>query len=172
MLVATVAAEFCTRLNLSDDIRELLISGAIVHDIGKTQIPLAILDKPAKLSDSEMELVRTHPRHGYRILQKNPKLDDRIKILALEHHEYLDGSGYPDGKVEKDLCLEVRILTICDIYSALIEKRSYKPPLSHNEAIRILDSMGGKLDQRLLAEFKKIMRPAPGFATVRAKAAS
>jgi putative nucleotidyltransferase with HDIG domain len=171
LLVATLAAEFCNRLQLAGDIRELLISGSIVHDIGKTRIPLAILDKPAKLSQSETELVQTHPRHGHRILKKTPKLDERIAQLALEHHEYLDGSGYPDGKTEEALCQEVRLLTICDIYAALIEKRSYKPPLPHHEAIRILESMNGKLDQNLLAEFKKIMRPAGGFAKVRSKAA-
>jgi len=169
LLVATVAAEFCKKLSLSEDAREMLISGAIVHDIGKTQIPLAILDKPGKLTDVEMELIKTHPRNGYRILQKTPRLDERIRTLALEHHEYLDGSGYPNGKTDKDLCQEVRILTICDIYGALIEKRSYKPPLSHAEAIRILEDMDGKLDKPLPKEFKMAIGPDRAFASSRSR---
>ncbi|GAA0783000.1 HD domain-containing protein [Roseibium denhamense] len=172
LLVATVAADFCEKLKLSEKTREMMVSGAIVHDIGKTSIPLAILDKPGKLSESEMELVRTHARHGQRILAKHPKIDDRIKTLALEHHEFLDGSGYPDGKSGNDLCTEVRILTICDIYSALIEQRSYKAPIPSRIAIGMLEEMGGKLDQRLVAEFKKIHQAESGFAKVRPRRAS
>lgn len=169
LLVATMAADFCNGLQIKDETTEVMISGAIVHDIGKTNVRLAILDKPGALSQSELDLIRQHPLHGFHILEKSNNIDPRIKALVLDHHELLDGSGYPHGKGEQDLDTNIRILTICDIFSALIEKRSYKPALPTAEALKILEDMGGKLDQALVREFKLLQTQQSGFAAVNAR---
>jgi HD-GYP domain-containing protein (c-di-GMP phosphodiesterase class II) len=135
---------------------ERLYSAAMFHDIGKATIPLAILDKPARLDDKERALIETHPTVGYDVLKGTTGISAEILDAVRHHHEYLDGSGYPDHLGAADISDIVRILTISDIFAALIEDRRYKPSMQRSEAYDILYGMNGKLERPLVAAFREV----------------
>lgn len=136
------------------DLHRLAVAG-LVHDIGKAVVPLEILDKPGALDPVEADLIRRHPEIGRELLAASPDVSDELVGVVAHHHEYLDGSGYPDGLRGSQVPDLVRIMTIADIFSALIEARSYKLALAQRPALDILDSMAaaGKLDQVLVRAF-------------------
>ena len=111
---------------------------ALLHDIGKLAISNRILDKPAKLSDEEFHAIQTHPVHTLSILERAPCFAE-LADLAANHHEKLDGSGYPRALAADDLDLPMRVLAVADIYEALTADRPYRGPLSIEEALAIID---------------------------------
>lgn len=157
LLVAGVCAGFCNALGFSAADRERMARGAILHDLGKAYIPLHILDKPGRLDPSERVIVEMHPRLGADLLQKFHGGEKELIDATLHHHEFLDGSGYPDGLRGAAISDPVRLLTISDIYSALVEKRTYKAPLEPAEALAIMDGMNGKLDLDLMRAFRSFI---------------
>jgi len=152
LLVTGTAAAYASFAKLSDADRTLLTTAALLHDIGKAQIPNSILDKPGKLTDEEFAVIKGHPGIGADYLRKQKDVPKAIIDAVLQHHEYLDGSGYPMGLGAQEIAPIARILTVCDIYGALIEKRAYKPPRTPAEAIYVLISMAqqGKVDIRIV----------------------
>lgn len=116
-------------LQLSDENLTILTAAALLHDIGKTKIPLEILNKPGRYTDEEFDLVRRHPAFGYEILQPYEQLDPRIKNAALMHHERCDGQGYPNGMKFHDIDDCSQIIAIADVYDAMTAARSYRAPL-------------------------------------------
>jgi putative nucleotidyltransferase with HDIG domain len=114
LLVTGVAIDFGLSLGMSKVDVERLYSAAMFHDIGKAEIPLAILDKPGRLDDRERALIETHPAAGYDALTGSAGISPEILDAVRHHHEYLDGSGYPDGLCADGIGDIVRILTICD----------------------------------------------------------
>jgi putative nucleotidyltransferase with HDIG domain len=156
LLVTGVAIDFGLSLGLRAADMERLYSAAMFHDIGKATIPLTILDKPGGLDASERTLIETHAAAGYDVLKDNERISPEILDAVRHHHEYLDGSGYPDGLGAESISDVVRILTISDIFSALIEDRRYRPPMSREDAYNILCGMHGKLEKPLVASFKDV----------------
>jgi putative nucleotidyltransferase with HDIG domain len=154
LLVTGLAAAFGQRIGASRADRQRLSIAGMLHDIGKARIPLAILEKPGPLDDGEMALMRKHPEYGLDALRSVPGLPAEMLDMVVHHHEYLDGSGYPHGLMAGEIADLVRIVTIADVFGALIERRSYRPPLSGDEAYRILLDMGPKLDKDLVRAFK------------------
>ena len=126
------------------------------HDLGKAAIPLAILDKPGHLEPQERATIETHAALGYDALKDNEEISAEILDAVRHHHEYLDGSGYPDGLCAEKISDVVRILTISDIFSALIEDRRYRPPMPREQAYDILCGMHGKLEKPLVASFRQV----------------
>jgi HD-GYP domain-containing protein (c-di-GMP phosphodiesterase class II) len=126
------------------------------HDVGKATIPLAVLDKPGRLDPEERTLIETHPVAGYEILKKNEGISAEILDAVRHHHEYLDGSGYPDGLCAENITDIVRILTISDIFAALIEHRPYRVTRSREDAYDVLCDMDGKLEKPLVSAFKAV----------------
>ena len=122
LLVTGVAVDFGLSLGMSRADIERLYSAAMFHDIGKARIPLAILDKPGRLDDRERALIETHPAAGYDALTGTSGITPEILDAVRHHHEYLDGSGYPDGLCADSIADIVRILTISDIFAALIRR--------------------------------------------------
>lgn len=156
LLVTGIAADFGLSLSLrAQDIGRLTLA-AVLHDVGKARIPPSILDKPGVLDHSERSLIETHPVAGFGMLKDNPNIAPEILDAVLHHHEYLDGSGYPDGLAAGSIADLTRILTISDIFAALIEHRTYKPSMSREAAYGVLQSMKGKLELPLVAAFKDV----------------
>lgn len=164
IMVTGYALAFAQKLKLPADIQALVGLGAVVHDIGKTRIPLAVLDKLGKLSDEEFTLIKKHPVFSREILEGRKEVPREAIDIAVHHHEYLDGSGYPDGLNGEQIGPLVRLITICDIFSALVEKRSYKESLTPRQAYAILREMGSKIDQKLLQQFRPVAIGIADFA--------
>jgi HD-GYP domain-containing protein (c-di-GMP phosphodiesterase class II) len=135
---------------------ERLYSAAMFHDIGKAKIPLSVLDKPGRLDAEERALIETHPAAGYEVLKGNAGISPEVLDAVRHHHEYLDGSGYPDALCAASISDVVRILTIADIFAALIEHRHYKPTMPREKAFEIIQSLQGKLERPLVAAFRDV----------------
>lgn len=159
LLVAGLAAAFARQLGFPEEARRLLTSAAVLHDIGKARIPLEILHKPDELTAEEFAVVRSHPQIGYEMLRAQGAFAREIVEATRSHHEYLDGTGYPQGLRGAEISDVVRMITICDIYAALIERRSYKTPMAPEDAYGVLAAMGGKLDPDLLRAFRPAVLP-------------
>lgn len=160
LLVSGLAAAFAHRLGFREADRRLIAEAAVLHDIGKARIPLDILRKPAGLSPAEREVMRRHPAIGHDMLVAQGGFAPVVLAAVFSHHEYLDGSGYPQKLSGSDIPDPVRIITICDVYAALIERRSYKPPIPPGEAYAALVAMGGKLDRDLVRVFGEVVLDA------------
>jgi putative nucleotidyltransferase with HDIG domain len=154
LLVTGVAGAFAQHIGASRKDRQRLSFAGMLHDIGKARIPLAILEKPGRLDESEMAVMRKHPEYGLDALSGTPALPAEMLDMVVHHHEFLDGSGYPHGLQGSEISDLVRMMTISDVFGALIERRSYKPPLSGEAAYQILLDMGPKLDKDLVRAFK------------------
>jgi HD-GYP domain-containing protein (c-di-GMP phosphodiesterase class II) len=156
LLVTGVAIDFGLSLGLARSDIERLYSAAMFHDLGKATIPLAILDKPGRLDPEERATIEAHPALGYDALKDHRNISWEVLDAVRHHHEYLDGSGYPDALCAENISDVVRILTISDIFSALIEDRRYRPPTSREHAYDILCGMRGKLEKPLVAAFRQV----------------
>jgi putative nucleotidyltransferase with HDIG domain len=156
LLVTGTAVDFGLSLGLRKADIERLYAAAMFHDIGKAKIPLAILDKPGRLDVEERALIETHPEVGYEVLKGNPGVSPEILDAVRHHHEYLDGSGYPDALCGESISDIVRVLTISDIFAALIEQRSYRSTMPREQAYEVLQSMHGKLEMPLVAAFRDV----------------
>lgn len=127
-----------------------IVKGALLHDIGKSKIPLEILNKPGRLTPEEFTKIQNHSERGYEMI-KNEDISDEIKNIVLYHHARLDGSGYPKLKEGDILKENIQIVSLCDVFDALIGDRIYKPGMSKLSAYRIIHSeMSGKLNTELL----------------------
>ena len=154
LIVTGVAVAFGQNLGFSAHDRENLAFAGILHDIGKARIPLSILEKPSSLDADEMAIMRKHAEYGFDALASVPGISNDILDMVAHHHEYLDGSGYPHGLKADEISDLVRIITIADIFSALIERRSYRRPMSGEDAYQKLLELGSKLDTELVREFQ------------------
>lgn len=140
------------------DLKILTLAG-LLHDIGKVEIPIQILDKPGGLTTEELAIVQAHPAVGHEYLLTQNTVSPDLLDVVRHHHEYLDGSGYPDelaGGEIKDL---TRILTVCDVYGALVERRAYHAPHSPVEAIEMLSKMArdGKVEGALVKALSRVV---------------
>ncbi len=142
--VAQIAVALGTGLGLDAHRIEGLRVGGYIHDIGKIIIPAEILSKPGRLSAIEYELVKGHPQAGYDIL-KNVKFPWPVADIAYQHHERLDGSGYPRGLKGEEILLEARIMAVADVVEAMSSHRPYRPGLGIEEALAEIGRGSGSL---------------------------
>jgi len=146
--VSALACAIARELGHSNSEVETLRIAGLLHDIGKISIPSEILNRPGKLSEPERIIVRTHAQIGYEIL-KEIEFDSPIALIALQHHERLDGSGYPNGVEEAAIIPEARILAIADVVEAMASHRPYRAALGIEAALNeVLSYRGVRYDDR------------------------
>ena len=157
--VSQYAAFLGERLGMTDKEIENLRIGGLIHDIGKIGIDQNVLDKPGKLNPEERQQIEIHPVLGEEICSPLKSLQAVTNIIR-NHHERLDGSGYPDGLQDNGIPLEVRIVSIVDVFDALTTDRSYRPAMSIDEALAIIrqEANQGKLDVSLVREFEVMLQ--------------
>jgi HD-GYP domain-containing protein (c-di-GMP phosphodiesterase class II) len=143
--VAALAVTLGERLGLSSSRLRTLATGALLHDIGKLSIADAILQKPGPLDDQEYTEIKLHPDRGRDLLAELGGFDETVQALVLDHHERLDGTGYPRGLDAAQLDLETRILALCDVYDALVSPRVYREAWSVEDAIALLHHERGSV---------------------------
>ncbi len=144
--VADLALAIGRRMGLDENRLEGLRLASIVHDIGKVNVPTEILNKPGRLSAPEFAIIKTHPEVGYEIL-KDIDFPWPVARMVREHHETMDGSGYPLGLTGDQLLLESRILSVADVLEAVTSHRPYRPGLGLDKGLEVLAEMRGtKLD--------------------------
>lgn len=142
--VRKLATRIAIDLGLDEKKIEALRIASLIHDIGKVNIPASILSKPGKLTEIEFDMIKTHPQLSYNML-KNIEFPLPIVDIILQHHEKLDGSGYPRGLKGKDIMLEAKILTVADIVEAMSSHRPYRPALGLKPAMNEIKKNKGKL---------------------------
>jgi len=144
--VADLARAIATRMGLSSDRVDGIRMAGVIHDIGKISLPAEILSKPGLLTPLEFSLIKTHSQIGYDIL-KDIEFPWDIATMVLQHHEKLDGSGYPQGVMADQILLEARILTVADVVEAMASHRPYRPSLGLDKALEeIRDKKGRSYD--------------------------
>ena len=144
--VSDLAAAIAINLHLSEHQVEGIRLAGLIHDLGKIQIPAEILSKPGKISKLEFEIIKTHPQVGYDLL-KEINFPWPIAQIVHQHHEKIDGSGYPQGLVGDEIMLEARILAVSDIVEAMSSHRPYRPALGIEKALEeIMQDKGTLLD--------------------------
>jgi len=164
--VADLAVRVGEELGVPPHRLRALAIGGLLHDIGKLQVPDQTLKKPGPLTDQEYAVVKRHPEWGDQ-LARELGMPARVRRLIRHHHERLDGNGYPDGHVSQQIDLDVRILTACDVYDALISKRVYRDAWSPSQALRTLRAEEGTaFDGRCVAALERVVN---GEAAERAR---
>src|SRR5271170_6145074 len=129
---------------------------ALLHDIGKIGISDAILNKPAKLTPEEYDLMKKHPEYGWAVLRQVPGME-RASLIILHHHESYDGCGYPGGLKGEEIPIGSRIVSVIDAYDAMISDRCYRKGLSHEEAVRrLIAGSGSQFDPHVVQVFVEI----------------
>jgi putative nucleotidyltransferase with HDIG domain len=155
--VALLAAQVAEELRLPAAARRHLAVGGLLHDIGKLSVPLAILRKPGALSDEEFAAIRHHPREGRRLLDELGGFPEVVAGLVSDHHERLDGSGYPRGLRAEQLSVETRILAVCDVYDALVSDRVYRAAWTPERAFALLREEAAAYDQLVVAALERVL---------------
>jgi len=170
--VALRSVEVGEVLGLSGNRLRQLAIGGLVHDIGKLSVPDAILKKPGALDEHEYAVVQRHPERGNKLLAELGGFSEGVRQLVLNHHERLDGAGYPRGLSGEEIDLDTRILTVCDVYDALISKRVYRDAWSHEDAMGLLRrETGTAFDERCVDALERVISGERGESTAQPQAA-
>ena len=149
--VTELAAAIAGALGVNGERRQLILAAGTLHDLGKTVVPTEILIKPGRLTDAEFELIRAHPRTGYEILA-GIEFPWPVADVVLQHHERVDGSGYPAGLAASDIRLEARILAVSDVVEAMSSHRPYRPALGIDQALGEIATNRGVLYDAAVAD--------------------
>lgn len=151
--VATIAMMLAKKARMSTQEVHVMGVCGLLHDIGKSRIPNEILNKPGKLTDQEFELMKRHPVLGHDIIKEKTDLSIDILNGVLQHHEKLNGKGYPVGLIARQISRFAKIISVADIYDALVTERPYKSAFSQRDAMEMILSMSGELDVSTLRNF-------------------
>jgi putative nucleotidyltransferase with HDIG domain len=155
--VTNLALKMGHAMGLSAHSLEVLQRGGLLHDIGKIGTPATILDKPGKLAPAEVQLMQDHVKVGVRILEPIPGFHEALPIVA-QHHEWFDGSGYPDGLAGESISLHARILAVADCYDAMVSDRPYRTGLLKGQALEILRGRSGtQFDPLVIQVFMRLI---------------
>jgi putative nucleotidyltransferase with HDIG domain len=149
--VSKLAVTIANELHLSEEqIAGIQMAGSI-HDIGKMSVPAEILSKPGRLSDIELRLIKVHPESGYEIL-KDIEFSLPVAEIVLQHHERIDGSGYPKGLKGEEILIEARILAVADVMDAIASHRPYRTALGIDAALEEIEKNKGSIYDAAVAD--------------------
>ena len=155
--VTTYAMHIARAMELPQDRQKVLHRAALLHDIGKIGIPLKVLDKPERLTDAEYELIKQHPAMGARILEPIGAFRESIPII-MQHHEQYNGQGYPEGLSGENILIEARILTVADVFDALISERPYRKEWDREKIVGYLAEKAGTFfDPKVVGMFLDLL---------------
>lgn len=155
--VATISMIVAKQQGLSQsEIHEIGVCG-LLHDIGKTKIPNEILNKPDRLDDAEFAIMKQHSTYGYNMIKDRSEFSRNVCLGVLQHHEKMNGKGYPLGVTGDKICPYAKILSVADIYDALVTERPYKKAFSQRDAIEMIMSMTQELDLTSMKSFLESM---------------
>ena len=147
--VADLALAIAKEMEMAEEQANGVYIGAIIHDIGKIMVPAEILSKPSRLTKAEFELIKAHPEVGYDIL-KAIEFQWPIAQIVLQHHERMDGSGYPAGLKDQQILPQARILAVADTVEAMASHRPYRPALGLEKALQEISNNSGRYDEQVV----------------------
>ena len=162
--VAKISELLALKYGLSAEEAEIIKLASPLHDLGKIAIPDAVLNKPGKHTEEESIIMKSHAEIGYNMLKSSQRrVLKAASVIALEHHEHWDGTGYPNGKVGEEIHIYGRITAIADVFDALLAKRCYKEPWPLEKVISLLQQEQGKhfepkLVQLILENIDEILK--------------
>ena len=166
--VCALMVALAKQLKLKEDQQRLAGMAGLLHDLGKAAIPLAVLNKPGKLTDQEFTVVRSHPVEGYHMLKEGGNVPDAVLDACLHHHEKVDGSGYPDKLAGEGISVIARMTAICDVYDAITSDRPYKRGWDPAESLRrMAEWTKDHFDARIFQAFVKSIGIYPVGSLVR-----
>jgi len=155
--VATMAMLIAKKSGLSElDIQRIGMAG-LLHDLGKSRIPNELLNKAGKLTEEEFAIMKNHSLYGYQILKERNDIPQEVLMGVLQHHEKLNGKGYPMGVAAEQISPYAKILSVADIYDALVTERPYKKAFSQQDAIEMIMAMTDELDITFMRSFLAIV---------------
>ena len=156
--VAALTCRLCEKLHLNKGFTEYCTICAYLHDLGKQFIPPSVLQKPGKLTDEEYEIMKKHTTLGYELCMKDLQLRP-YATGALNHHEALNGTGYPNGITKKDIPYEAQIIRVADEYDAIVSKRQYKSHIGISDTLKILieNAANGKNNPKIVKKLLKVV---------------
>jgi putative nucleotidyltransferase with HDIG domain len=156
--VAALAAAIATELGLAEGMVARIRTAALLHDVGKAEVPAEIVDKPAPLSAAEYATIRSHAEGGARMVEV--LADPAVTAIVRHHHERFDGDGYPSGLCNYEIPLGARIVAVADTFDALTSPRPYRPAMSERRALGLLeDAAGSQLDPTVVAVALRLAAP-------------
>jgi HD-GYP domain-containing protein (c-di-GMP phosphodiesterase class II) len=157
---ADLAMQLASQIGLSAHAVKGIHMAGLIHDIGKISIPAEILSKPGRLNAAEIQLIRRHPQAAYDILKKID-FPWPVDLIVLQHHERIDGSGYPQGLTGEETLIEARILCVADVVEAIASHRPYRPALGIDKALAEISANSGRLyDPHVVAACLRLLRGA------------
>jgi putative nucleotidyltransferase with HDIG domain len=151
--VAALMTSLARSMGLPDDQVQIAGMAGLLHDVGKVEIPDAILNKPGRLSPEEMRIVQKHPELGEAMLRRDAEIPPEVVRVCRNHHERFDGKGYPDGLARDDIPLLTRMASVCDVYDAVTSNRPYKKGWDPAFALHKMLQWNGQFDPDVLQAF-------------------
>ena len=159
-LVSRYAVAMGERLGLDEKQLEVIYRGGMLHDVGKIGIDEAILNKPGRLTDEEFDEIKKHPVYGADILAPIAHLAS-VRDIVLQHHEKIDGSGYPAGLTGDEMCIGAKIIAVCDVFEGITSNRPYRKPMKPKRVVKIFEEeRGAKLDAESVDMFLEMYEEA------------
>lgn len=165
--VCAMMVALAKKLGLDEAQTRLCGMAGLLHDMGKVAMPLNVLNKPGKLTDTEFDVIRSHPAEGHKILAASHVVDAVSLDVVLHHHEKIDGSGYPERLNGENLSLYAKMAAVCDVYDAITSNRPYKSGWDPAESLRRMAEWSGHFDPTVFQAFVKSIGIYPVGSLVR-----
>jgi HD-GYP domain-containing protein (c-di-GMP phosphodiesterase class II) len=169
-MVMTLSLALGMRLDFDDQQLFEIGVAALLHDIGNAFLPITLFNRPGRLTDDEFDMMKEHVQKGYDYLVNNCALPANASLGAMQHHENYDGTGYPNGLRRKKISVYARVITIADVYDALVSKRSFRAALYPSQALDMVQQQSDrKFDPDIVEELAQIIAPYPSGTTIQLK---